>query len=228
MAQRQRSHSNGSATEHDLRQCAQCGEQNQYCHGHTPVIPNPSLKLPPAQPRVPVQRPISPHRVARFNLNRVQATALAARLLNALEVDQDTPEVPPPYNYGREIAEIVAAGLGINPAIAAKGLGVQGGAGSHRGQGRGGRPHPVPDAGRTPHLQQAQGCRAARRPVLPTPPGFEHNRGPAYIPFRIQENSRYTPACYIRAHMDAPNPFVEGRLSLEGLTYHSDVTVGRP
>jgi hypothetical protein len=223
MAQRQRSHSNGSATEHDLRQCARCGEQNQYCHGHTPVIPNPSLELPPAQPRVPVQRPISPHRMARFNLNRVQATVLAARLLNALEVDQDTPEVPPPYNYGREIAEIVTAGLGIDPAITAKGLGVRGGAGSCRGQGQGGRPHPVPDAGRTPHLQQAQGCRAARRPVLPTPPGFEHNRGPTYIPFRIQENSRYTPARYIWAHMDAPNPFVEGRLSLEGPTYHSEI-----
>jgi hypothetical protein len=54
-AQRQQSHSNGSATEHDLRRCARCGEQNQYCHGHTPVIPNPSLELPPVQPRVPVQ-----------------------------------------------------------------------------------------------------------------------------------------------------------------------------
>jgi hypothetical protein len=49
-AHRQRSNSNGSATDHDLRRCAQCGEQNQYCHRHTPVIPNPSLDLPPAQP----------------------------------------------------------------------------------------------------------------------------------------------------------------------------------
>jgi hypothetical protein len=58
---------------------------------------------------------------------------------------------------------------------------------------------------------------------LPTPPGFEHNRGPAYIPFRIQENGRETPARYIRAHLDAPNPFVEGRLLLEGPTYHSEI-----
>jgi hypothetical protein len=72
-------------------------------------------------------------------------------------------------------------------------------------------------------LQQAQGCQAAQRPILPTPPGFEHNRGPAYIPFRIQENGREIPAHYIRAHLDAPNPFVEGRLSLEGPTYHSEI-----
>jgi hypothetical protein len=31
------------------------------------------------------------------------------------------------------------------------------------------------------------------------------------------------PACYIRAHLDAPNPFVEGRLSINGPTYHSKV-----
>jgi hypothetical protein len=53
--------------------------------------------------------------------------------------------------------------------------------------------------------------------------GFEHNRGPAYIPFRIQENGRETPAQYIRAHLNAPNPFVEGCLSLQGPTYHSEI-----
>jgi hypothetical protein len=58
---------------------------------------------------------------------------------------------------------------------------------------------------------------------LPTPLGFEHNRGPAFIPFRIQENSHETPAHYIWAHLDVPNPFVEGQLSLEGPTYHSEI-----
>jgi hypothetical protein len=159
---RNRSHSHGSATKHDLRRCARCGEQNQYCHGHTPVIPNPSLELPPPQPRLPVQQPVSAHSVARFNLNRAQATVLAARLLDTLENNEDTPEVPPPYNYGREIAEIVAEGLGISPAVAAEGLGVRGGGSQHRGQGRGGRPHPVPNARRPPNSQQAQGRRAAR------------------------------------------------------------------
>jgi hypothetical protein len=31
------------------------------------------------------------------------------------------------------------------------------------------------------------------------------------------------PARYIRAHLDAPNPFVEGHLSLNGPTYHSEI-----
>jgi hypothetical protein len=31
------------------------------------------------------------------------------------------------------------------------------------------------------------------------------------------------PARYIRAHLDAPNPFVEGRLSLNRPTYHSKI-----
>jgi hypothetical protein len=47
--------------------------------------------------------------------------------------------------------------------------------------------------------------------------------GPAFIPFHIQENGRETLARYIRAHLDAPNPFVEGRLSLDGPTYHSEI-----
>jgi hypothetical protein len=37
-AGRQQADSNGSATTSDLRQCARCGEQNQYCHGHTPIV----------------------------------------------------------------------------------------------------------------------------------------------------------------------------------------------
>jgi hypothetical protein len=54
--------------------------------------------------------------------------------------------------------------------------------------------------------------------------GFEHNRGPAFIPFRIRtDTGGETPARYIRAHLDAPNPFVEGRLSLNGPTYHSEI-----
>jgi hypothetical protein len=65
----------------------------EYCHGHTPVIPNPSLDLLPAQPRVPVSRPVLAHRVARVNLNRTQATALATNLIRALENNQDSNEV---------------------------------------------------------------------------------------------------------------------------------------
>jgi hypothetical protein len=31
------------------------------------------------------------------------------------------------------------------------------------------------------------------------------------------------PARYIHTHLDAPNPFVEGQLSLQGPTYHSEI-----
>jgi hypothetical protein len=216
-----------SATNDDLRRCARCGEQRQYCHGHTPIIPNPSLDLPPAQPRVPVSGSIPTHRVARVNLNRAQATALAANLINALENNQDPATVPPTYDYGEEISRIIAGGLGMDPVVIAEGLGVRGGGGNRRGQGRGGRPGQVPDARRPANPPQASTSRNRRRPaarpVSPTPPGFEHNRGPAFIPFHIQDNGRQTPARYIRAHLDAPNPYVEGRLSLDGPTYHSEI-----
>jgi hypothetical protein len=217
---RRRSDSNGSATAQDLRQCARCGEQNQYCHGHTPIIPNASLDLPP---RIPVQASVQSDGVARINLNRAQATALASRLVNALENHQDAAPVLPPINYGEEIAHIVAEGLGVEQAVVAKGLGVRTRGGRGQGRGRGNRPQSVPDA-RRPVQGQVQGPRAPRRVSSPVLAGFEHNRGPAFIPFRIRnEHGGETPVCYIRAHLDAPNPFVEGRLSLNGPTYHSEI-----
>jgi hypothetical protein len=216
-----------SATNDDLRRCARCGEQRQYCHGHTPVIPNPSLNLPPAQPRATVSGSIPTHRVARVNLNRAQATALAANLISALENNQDSNAVPPAYDYGEEISRIVAEGLGLEHGVVAEGLGVRGGGSNCGGQGRGGRSRQVPDARRPANPPQTPNSRSRRRPaarpVSPTPPGFEHNRGPAFIPFRIQDNGRQTPARYIRAHLDAPNPYVEGRLSLDSPTYHSEI-----
>jgi hypothetical protein len=153
-ANRQWADSNGSATAWDLRRCARCGEQNQYCHGHTPFVPNPTLDLPP---RIPVWASVQSDSVARVNLNRVQATALASRLLDALENHQDASVVPPAYDYGEEIACVVAEGLGIEQAIVAKGLGVRARRGQGRGQGRGGRPRPVPDARHPANAQQAQG-----------------------------------------------------------------------
>jgi hypothetical protein len=218
---RRRTHSNGSATPHDLRQCARCGEQNQYCHGHTPVIPNASLDLPP---RIPVRASVQPDGVARINLNRAQATALASRLLDALEDNQDAAPVPPAYSGADEFARIVAESLGIEPAVAAEGLGIRTRGGRGQGRGRGNRPQAVPDARRPANAQQAQGPRAPRRIASPVPAGFEHNRGPAFIPFRIcNEHGGETPARYIRAHLDAPNPFVEGWLSINGPTYHSEI-----
>jgi hypothetical protein len=218
---RRRADSNGSATAHDLRQCARCGEQNQYCHGHTPIIPNTSLDLPP---QLPLQASVQSDGVARISLNRAQATALASRLLNALENNQDAAPIPPPYDYGEEIARVVAEGLGLEQAVVAEGLGVRTRGGRGQGRGRGNRPQSLPDARRPAHAQQAQGPQAPRRATSPVPAGFEHNRGPAYIPFHIRnEHCGETPARYICAHLDAPNPFVEGRLSLNGPTYHSKI-----
>jgi hypothetical protein len=221
MPRRSRANSNDSSTTQDLRRCARCGEQNQYCHGHTPFVPNASLDLPP---RLPMRASVQPDGVARVNLNRTQATALAANLLNALEDHQDAASIPPVRDYQEEFARVVAESLGISVATAAEGLGLRSRRGRRGGQGRGNRPQSVPHNERPPNTQPTQPRQSARRPVSPTPPGFEHNRGPAFIPFRIRtDTGGETPAHYIRAHLDAPNPFVEGRLSMNGPTYHSEI-----
>jgi hypothetical protein len=170
--------------------------------------------------------------MARVNLNHAQATALASNLLNALKNHEDATAVLPAYDYGGELARIIAEGLGIEEAVAAEGLGICARRGQNRGQGRGGRPRAVPDSRRPANPQQVQGARPPQRSTSPVPASFEHNRGLAFIPFRIHnEHSGETPARYsgetlaryIRAHLDAPNPFVEGCLSLNGPTYHSKI-----
>jgi hypothetical protein len=131
---RRRADSNGSATSHDLRQCARCGEQNQYCHGHTPFIPNASLDLPP---RLPLRATVQPDGVARINLNRAQATALANNLVDALENHQNPAPVSPVRDYQEEFVRVVAESLGISAATAAEGLGLRSRRGRRGGQGRG-------------------------------------------------------------------------------------------
>jgi hypothetical protein len=111
-----RAHSYDSASNDDLRRCTRCGEQREYCHSHTPVIPNPSLDLPPNPPRLTMPRSIPSNGVERFNLSRAQATALAAHLFDSLGQDnQDATEVLPAYDYGEEFACIIAEGLAIPP-----------------------------------------------------------------------------------------------------------------
>jgi hypothetical protein len=144
---RQRSHSHDSAANDDLRRCARCGEQREYCHGHTPFIPNPTLDLPHNPPRVSVSGSVLPNGVARFNLSHAQAMALATRLVDSLEQNhQNATEVLPAYDYGEEFARVIAEGLGIPPNVAAEGLGIHNQRGRRGGQGRGNRPQPVPDA----------------------------------------------------------------------------------
>jgi hypothetical protein len=94
---------------------------------------NPTLDLPP---QLPVQAPIPANGVARFNLSHAQATVLAGRLVNTLDQNHQNPtEVLPAYDYGEEFTRIVTEGLGIPPAVAAEGLGVQGGRHQHQNRG---------------------------------------------------------------------------------------------
>jgi hypothetical protein len=123
---RSRANSHDSSTTSDLRRCARCGEQNQYCHGHTPVVPNPSLDLPPNPPRITMSGSVPPNGLARFNLSRAEATALAAGLVSSLGEDhQDAAPVPPARDYQEEFARVVAESLGISTATAAEGLGLR-------------------------------------------------------------------------------------------------------
>jgi hypothetical protein len=112
--------------------------------------------------------------MARVNLNRAQATVLAANLISALENDENPGAIPPPYDYREEITRILAEGLGLDQVVLAEGLGLRGGGGLHGGQNQGGRPRQVPDARRPANPPQAQAPRNRRcpaaRPVSPTPP----------------------------------------------------------
>jgi hypothetical protein len=222
---RSRSHSYDSSADNDLQHCARCGEQREYCHSHTPIIPNTSLDLPPNPPRISLSGSVPLNGVARFNLSRAEATVLAARLTTSLGQDnQDATPVPPIRDYREEFARVVAESLGISTATTAEGLGLRSRRGRRGGQGRGNRSQPVPDNERPRNTQPAQPRQVSRRPSSPTPLGFEHNRGLAFIPFCIRtDTGGETPAHYIRAHLDTPNPFVEGRLSLNGPTYHSEI-----
>jgi hypothetical protein len=173
---RSRTNSYDSSADDDLRRCARCGEQREYCHGHTPIVPNASLDLPLNPPRISLSGSVLPNGVARFNLSRMEATPLAARLTTSLgEDNQDATLVPPVRDYREEFARVVAESLGISTATAAEGLGLCSRRGRRGGQGRGNRPQPLPDNERPTHTQPTQTRQSARRPPSPTPPGFEHN-----------------------------------------------------
>jgi hypothetical protein len=97
--------------------------------------------------------------MVRVNLNHAQATALATNLICTLENNQDSGEVPPVYDNGEEIANILAEGLGLDQVVVAEGLGIRGGRGQRGGQGQGGRPMQVPDARRPANPPQVPASR---------------------------------------------------------------------
>jgi hypothetical protein len=126
MTHRSQSDPYDSSTDDDLRRCTCCGEQREYCHGHTPIVPNSSLNLPPNPPRISLSGSVPPNGVARFNLSHAEATALAAHLTTSLrQDDQDATLIPPIHDYREEFARVVAKSLGISATIAAEGLGLR-------------------------------------------------------------------------------------------------------
>jgi hypothetical protein len=160
---RSRSDSYDSSADDDLRRCARCGEQREYCHGHTPVVPNTSLDLPPNPPRITLSGSVPPNGVVRFNLSRAEATSLAARLTTSLGQDsQNAAPVPPVRDYQEEFARVVAESLGISAATAAEGLGLRSRRGRRGGQGRGNQPQPLPDNERPLNTQPTQPRQVAR------------------------------------------------------------------
>ena len=91
---------------------------------------------------------------------------------------------------------------------------------------RGRRPVPV-------HVGEDRGVPYARptAPVTPpavrsiprAPPGYELNRGSAYIPFTILDQyGRDTPAQFIQVHM-TDNPYALARLTPNGPTYSGEI-----
>jgi hypothetical protein len=152
----------------DIGFCTQCNGPREYCHGHESPAPTPvPAPITPTPVPAPSTRPLA---VGHFRLTREEAMSLADNIANALEVRrEDTPEVPPPYPEGAQVAE----GMGIR-----------------RGRGQRGRPRQpvaVHYADQTTHPRHAQrGGQASRRPLSPSAQGYERNIGTSYVPFLSQ------------------------------------------
>ena len=148
--------------------------------------------LPLTPSPLPIQpRPLPAQRVVNVNFNRAEATALVDRLSSIIqEDDKNTAALLLPYSSQR--------------------VGVQG------------RPSQGVDTNTTvttihipcPHNEQPT------RTASPTPPGFEHNQGAAFIPFNItNQQGHEVPAQYIQVHMSADDPYVLAHATLTGPIY---------
>jgi hypothetical protein len=182
----------------DIGFCTQCNGPREYCHGHESPAPTPvPAPITPTPIPAPPARPLA---VGHFHLTREEAMSLADNIANALEIRrEDTPEVPPPYPEGAQVAE---------------GMGIQ------RGRGQRGRPrqpvavHYADQTTNPRHVQR--GGQASRRPLSPSAQGFERNIGTSYVPFFIlDETGRQVPARFIKVRM-TDNPYVEARLAMDG------------
>ena len=149
--------------------------------------------MPSSPAPLPIRpRPVQPRRVVNVNLNRAEAARLVDRLSTLIqEDDENTDEVPPAYTPQR--------------------VGVRGG--------RTSRGVDTSTNVSTVHIPRPHNERSTR-PSSPTPPGFEHNRGAAFIPFNITDRQgREVPARSIQVHMTADDPYVLARATLTGPIY---------
>ena len=148
---------------------------------------------PPSPSPLPIRpRPIQPRRLVNVNLNRAEAARLVDRLSTLIqEDDENTDSLPPAYTPQR--------------------MGIRGG--------RQNRGVDTPTNARTIHVPHPHNERPTRA-SSPTPPGFEHNRGAAFIPFNITDRQgREVPARFIQVHMSADDPYVLARATLTGPIY---------
>ena len=148
---------------------------------------------PPSPSPLPIRpRPTQPRRVVNVNLNRAEAARLVDRLSTLIQEDDENPvTLPPAYTPQR--------------------VGIRGG---HQSRGV----DTTTNVG-TVHVPRPPNERPARS-SSPTPPGFEHNRGAAFIPFNITNSQgREVPARYIQVHMTADDPYILAHATLTGPIY---------
>ena len=148
---------------------------------------------PSSPPPLPIQpRPIQPQSVVNVNLNHAEAARLVNRLSALIqEDDENTDSLPPTYT---------PQGVGVRSGRQNRGVNTSTNVG-------------------TVHIPRPHNERPACA-LSPTPPGFEHNRGAAFIPFNITDHQgREVPVWYIQVHMMADDPYVLARATLTGPIY---------
>ena len=130
--------------------------------------------------------------MVNVNLNHAEVARLVDRLSTLIQEDDENPDPVP-------------------PAYTPQGVGIRGGCQ--------GRRIDTPTNNSTIHLPRPHNERPMRT-SSPTPPGFEHNRGAAFILFNITDRQgREVPARYIQVHMTADDPYVLARATLTGPIY---------
>ena len=148
---------------------------------------------PPSPSPLPIRpRPLQPQCMVNINLNRVEAARLVDQLSTLIQEDNENPAtLPPAYTPQR---------VGIRRGCQSRGVDTSTNV-------------------RTVHIPHPHNEHPTHS-SSPTPPGFEHNRGAAFIPFNITDRQgREVPTRYIQVHMAANDPYILARATLMGPIY---------